>query len=218
MDTPHPKEATKATASKHAESSASDGGNDGKGYESSSSSKSEDINFRGFSEEEIKTLDAMLAKRVGKAIKKSMPYYIKKTTQNLRGLMQEEFKEFKKECGFTKEPKGDKATYRDFTACDVPKFTGFLIRLLAIDGLPRLKVLFVQVVVKKERKSSTLLILFAIVLRLGGKERFMKRVKFWLRHVHGRSSRSCLVRNMLQLKKLIKFGKSFNLLCKPMRR
>ena len=126
MDTPHPKEATKATASKHAESSASDGGNDGKGYESSSSSKSEDINFRGFSEEEIKTLDAMLAKRVGKAIKQSMPYYIKKTTQNLRGLMQEEFKEFKKECGFTKEPKGDKATYRDFTACDVPKFTGVL--------------------------------------------------------------------------------------------
>ncbi|PWA76069.1 zinc finger, CCHC-type, Retrotransposon gag domain protein [Artemisia annua] len=46
----------------------------------------------------------------------------------------------------------------------------------------------------EERKSSTLLIFFAIVLRLGGKERFVRRLKFGPRHVHGRSSRSCLVR------------------------
>ena len=35
MDTPHPKEATKATASKHAESSASDAGGKEKGHENS---------------------------------------------------------------------------------------------------------------------------------------------------------------------------------------
>ena len=120
------KEVAKATASKHAETSASDAGNDDKSNEGSSSSSTGGLNFRGFSEEEMKALDSMLAKRVGKAIEQAMPYYVKQTTQNLRELMKEEFKEFKKECGPMKEPKSDKATYRDFTACDVPRFTGVL--------------------------------------------------------------------------------------------
>ena len=64
MDTPHPKEATKATASKHAESSASDAGGNEKGHEnSSSSSSSEGLNFRGFTKEEMRTLNTMMAKK-----------------------------------------------------------------------------------------------------------------------------------------------------------
>ncbi|PWA46187.1 zinc finger, CCHC-type, Retrotransposon gag domain protein [Artemisia annua] len=40
--------------------------------------------------------------------------------------MCKEFDELKKEGGVEKSTKNDKATYRDFTACDVPKFTGKL--------------------------------------------------------------------------------------------
>ncbi|GJW33650.1 hypothetical protein Tco_0053682 [Tanacetum coccineum] len=57
-----------------------------------SSSSSEDLNFRGFTEEETKVLSSMINKQVGKAIKNVMSNEI--------------------------------ATYRDFTACDVPKFDG----------------------------------------------------------------------------------------------
>ncbi|PWA68215.1 zinc finger, CCHC-type, Retrotransposon gag domain protein [Artemisia annua] len=150
MDTPHPKEAVKATTSKHAESSASDAGDNDKGYESSSSSSSsEGLNFRGFTKEEMKTLNTMMAKRVGKAIKKSMPYYINKTTENLQKIFQDEIGKLKKSGelmndvnarpgvgkekstyrDFTQKGLGvgkEKSTYRDFTACAPPIFTGSL--------------------------------------------------------------------------------------------
>ncbi|PWA47631.1 zinc finger, CCHC-type, Retrotransposon gag domain protein [Artemisia annua] len=133
MDTPHPKEATKATASKHVESSARDASDNEKGYEgSSSSSISEGLNFRGFTKEEMKTLNTMMAKRVGKAIKKSMPYYINKTTENLQKIFQEEIGKLKKSGELMNDANArpgvekEKSTYRDFTACAPPIFTGSL--------------------------------------------------------------------------------------------
>ncbi|PWA64230.1 zinc finger, CCHC-type, Retrotransposon gag domain protein [Artemisia annua] len=133
MDTPHPKEATKATASKHVESSASDAGDNEKGYEGSfSSSSSEGLNFRGFTKEEMKTLNTMMAKRLGKAIKKSMSYYINKTTENLKKIFQEEIGKLKKSGELMNAANArpgvgkEKSTYRDFTACAPPIFTGSL--------------------------------------------------------------------------------------------
>ncbi|GJV49646.1 zinc finger, CCHC-type, retrotransposon gag domain protein [Tanacetum coccineum] len=49
-----------------------------------SSSGSEGLNYRGFTEEEMKSLRSMINKQVGKAIKNVMPYYISQTTDNLK--------------------------------------------------------------------------------------------------------------------------------------
>ncbi|PWA60620.1 zinc finger, CCHC-type, Retrotransposon gag domain protein [Artemisia annua] len=125
-------EATKATSSKHAESSASDADDKDKGYESSSSSSSKGLNFRGFTKEEMNTLNAMMAKRVDKAIEKSMPYYINKTTENLQKIIQEEIGKLKKSGELMNDSNArpgvgkEKSTYRDFTACAPPIFTGSL--------------------------------------------------------------------------------------------
>ena len=95
-DIPH-KEIEKASASKRAESSASNSDNDDKGDDSSSSSSSfGGPNLKGFSEEQTKALDMMMRKRVGKAIKRSMHYYVKKTILNIQELMHKEFDELKR--------------------------------------------------------------------------------------------------------------------------
>ncbi|GJX00986.1 zinc finger, CCHC-type, retrotransposon gag domain protein [Tanacetum coccineum] len=67
----------------------------------------------------------MISRQVGKAIKNVMPYYISQTTDNLKEVIQKELEEFKKE-GIMKDFRNEMATYRDFTACDVPKFDGTL--------------------------------------------------------------------------------------------
>ncbi|PWA43469.1 Eukaryotic porin/Tom40 [Artemisia annua] len=113
MDDIHHEQVEKATTSKNVEMLASD--ND-------SSSNSGGLNLDGFSEEQSKALDIMLRNRVGKAIKLSMPYYVKETTLNIQKLVPGEFLELKKAGGFVKDTKSDKSTYRCFTACDVPKF------------------------------------------------------------------------------------------------
>ncbi|GKC92436.1 hypothetical protein Tco_1157878 [Tanacetum coccineum] len=117
------KEVLKALTSKGAESPTSDAdcGNSDNG----SSSSSEDLNFRGFTDEETKVLSSMISRHVGKAIKNVMPYYISQTTDNLKEVIQKELEEFKKE-GIMKDFRNEMATYRDFMACDVPKFDGTL--------------------------------------------------------------------------------------------
>ncbi|GJZ33966.1 hypothetical protein Tco_0579402 [Tanacetum coccineum] len=61
----------------------------------------------------------------GKAIKNVMPYYISQTTDNLKEVIKRELEEFRKG-GIMNDYRNDMTTYRDFTACDVPKFDGVL--------------------------------------------------------------------------------------------
>ncbi|GKB90511.1 putative nucleotidyltransferase, ribonuclease H [Tanacetum coccineum] len=117
------KEVQKASTSKGAESLMNDATHDES--ENESSSGSEDPNSKGFTEEETKALRSMINKQVGKAIKNVMPYYISQTTDNLKEVIKRELEEFRKG-GIMNDYRNDMATYRDFTACDVPKFDGAL--------------------------------------------------------------------------------------------
>ncbi|GJY81296.1 zinc finger, CCHC-type, retrotransposon gag domain protein [Tanacetum coccineum] len=117
------KEVQKASTSKGAESPIDDAIRDES--ENESSSDSENLNYRGFTEEGTKALRAMINKQVGKAIKNVMPYYISRTTGNLKEVIKKELEEFRKG-GIMNDYKNDMTTYRDFTACDVPKFDGAL--------------------------------------------------------------------------------------------
>ncbi|GJY21672.1 putative nucleotidyltransferase, ribonuclease H [Tanacetum coccineum] len=121
VNTYHEK-ALKASSSKRAESPTNDADNDGN--ENGSSSDSEGLNYGGFTEE-MNALRSMINKQVGKAIKNVMPYYISQTTDNLKKVIKRELEEFKKS-GIINDYRNDMATYRDFTACDVPKFDGAL--------------------------------------------------------------------------------------------
>ncbi|GKC84519.1 zinc finger, CCHC-type, retrotransposon gag domain protein [Tanacetum coccineum] len=89
------------------------------------SSSSEDLNFGGFTKEDSKALRSMINKQVGKEIKNVMSYYISQTTNNLKEIIQKELGEFKKG-GTMNDYRNEMATYRNFTACDVPKFDGAL--------------------------------------------------------------------------------------------
>nr|GEY13723.1 zinc finger, CCHC-type, retrotransposon Gag domain protein [Tanacetum cinerariifolium] len=113
------KEVLKALTSKEAEHTASDAKHDIN--DDVSSSSSEDPNFGGLTEEHSKALRSMINGQVGKAIKNVMPYYISQTTENLKEIVQKELGEFKKE-RTTNDYRNGMVSYRDFTACDVPKF------------------------------------------------------------------------------------------------
>nr|GEX27886.1 zinc finger, CCHC-type, retrotransposon Gag domain protein [Tanacetum cinerariifolium] len=54
-----------------------------------------------------------------------MPYYISQTTSNLKEVIKTELEEFRKD-GIMNDYGNDMTTYRDFMACDVPKFDGAL--------------------------------------------------------------------------------------------
>ncbi|GJT21520.1 zinc finger, CCHC-type, retrotransposon gag domain protein [Tanacetum coccineum] len=133
----HHKEVQKASTSKGAESPINDTTRNEN--ENDSSFSSEDLNFRRFTEEETKVLSSMINKQVGKAIKNVMSYYISQTTKNLKEVIQRELEGFRKE-GIMNDYRNEMATYRDFTACDVPKFDGALdpiastIWLAAVEG------------------------------------------------------------------------------------
>ncbi|GJR24606.1 hypothetical protein Tco_0973133 [Tanacetum coccineum] len=90
----HYMEAQKASTSKGAESLIYDATCNE--TENESSSNSEGLNFREFTEEETKVLISMINKQVGKAIKNVMSYYISQTTDNLKELIQRELEEFRK--------------------------------------------------------------------------------------------------------------------------
>ncbi|GJY83712.1 zinc finger, CCHC-type, retrotransposon gag domain protein [Tanacetum coccineum] len=117
----HHKEFQKASISKGAESLIYDATRDES--ENESSSGSEGLNYGGFTEEETKALRSMINKQVGKAIKNVMPYYISQTTDNLKEVIKKELEEFRKG-GIVNDYRNAMTTYRDFTACDVPKFDG----------------------------------------------------------------------------------------------
>nr|GEY95421.1 hypothetical protein [Tanacetum cinerariifolium] len=90
-----------------------------------SSSSSKDLNFKGFTDEETKVLSLMIRKQVGKTIKNVMPYFISQTTDKLKEIVRMKLEEFKKG-GITNDFTNEMTTYRDFKACDVPKFDGVL--------------------------------------------------------------------------------------------
>ncbi|GJY11599.1 zinc finger, CCHC-type, retrotransposon gag domain protein [Tanacetum coccineum] len=119
----HHLEVQKASTSKGVESPIDDATlNDN---ENGSSFSFECPNFRGFTDEETKVLNSMIKKQVGKAIKNVMPFYISKKTDNLKEIFQKELAEFKRG-GILNDYRTEMATYRDFTACDMPKFDGTL--------------------------------------------------------------------------------------------
>nr|GEW76268.1 hypothetical protein [Tanacetum cinerariifolium] len=113
------KEVLKSSTSKRAESPASDA--DHGDSDNGSSSSFEDLNFRGFTEEDTKALSSMISKKVGKAVRNVMPYYINQTTNNFKEVIQKELEEFTME-GIMKDFRIEMVTCCDFTACDVSKF------------------------------------------------------------------------------------------------
>ncbi|GKA25894.1 putative reverse transcriptase domain-containing protein [Tanacetum coccineum] len=117
------KEVQKASTSKGVESPIGDTIRDES--ENESSSDSEGLNYGGFTEEETKTLKSLINRQVGKIIKNVMPYYISRTTKNLKEVIRKELEELKKG-GMMNESRNEMATYRDFTACVVPNFNGML--------------------------------------------------------------------------------------------
>nr|GEU64583.1 zinc finger, CCHC-type, retrotransposon Gag domain protein [Tanacetum cinerariifolium] len=54
-----------------------------------------------------------------------MPYFISQTTENLKEVVRKELEEYRKG-GKVNDFRNEMATYRDFTACEVPKFEGAL--------------------------------------------------------------------------------------------
>nr|GEX02878.1 hypothetical protein [Tanacetum cinerariifolium] len=128
----HHKEVLNASTSKGSEPSASDAEHDDN--DNSSSSGFEGLYYGGFTEEETKALRSMINKQGGKAIKNVMPYYINQTTDNLKEVIKRELEEFRKG-GIMNDYKNEMTTYRDFTACDVPKFNEALDLIASIRWL-----------------------------------------------------------------------------------
>nr|GEX42693.1 zinc finger, CCHC-type, retrotransposon Gag domain protein [Tanacetum cinerariifolium] len=122
VDEHHPK-VQKASTSKGVESPIDDVTHNDN--ENKSSSSSEGLNFRGFMNKETKVLNSMIRKQVGKEINNVMPFYISQTTDNLKEIIQKELAEFKRG-GILNDYMNEMETYRDFTACDLPKFDGML--------------------------------------------------------------------------------------------
>ncbi|GJW94810.1 hypothetical protein Tco_0174482 [Tanacetum coccineum] len=130
------KDVQKASTSKGAESPMNDATRDES--ENESSSGSEDPKSGEFTEEETKALRSMINKQVGKAIKNVMSYYISQTTDNLKEVIKRELEEFRKG-GIMNDYRNDMATYRDFTACNVPKFDGALDPIFSTRWLAAVK-------------------------------------------------------------------------------
>nr|GEV35210.1 putative reverse transcriptase domain-containing protein [Tanacetum cinerariifolium] len=97
MATIRNKEVLKETISKHVRTTTSDADKVSSDNDRSSSSSSEDLNFRGFSREEKEALDAIIAKRIVKEMRKAIPFYINETSNKMKEQIRKEFKELKKE-------------------------------------------------------------------------------------------------------------------------
>nr|GEX80802.1 hypothetical protein [Tanacetum cinerariifolium] len=202
------KEIQKASTSKGAKSPIND---------DESSSGSEGLNYRGFAKEKTKALRSMTNKQVGKVIKNVMPFYISQTTDNLKEVIRKELEELKKG-GTMNDSRNVMETYRDFTACDVPKFMGRLTRLLVLNGCPRLMVLSALVVVKRRTKLTLPQTSFVIVLKCGGKEKICEKGEEWIGTCTWKEFKEMFTTEYAPVKKLIKFEKSSKLLPKQMRR
>ncbi|GKF69338.1 hypothetical protein Tco_0202395 [Tanacetum coccineum] len=145
------KEVQKASTSKGTESLMNNATHDES--ENESSSGSEDLNFGGFTEEEMKALRSMINKQVGKAIKNVMSYYISQTTDNLKAVIKKELEEHKKG-GIMNDYKNDMTTYRNLTACDVPKFDGALDPIASTRWLAAVEGVFRTSNCKKKNKDQ----------------------------------------------------------------
>ncbi|GJZ87447.1 hypothetical protein Tco_0659057, partial [Tanacetum coccineum] len=116
-------------------------------------SSSEYLNFRGFMDEETKVLSSMISRQVGKAIKNVMPYFINRTPDKLKEVIQKELEGFKREA-IMKSFRNEMATYRDFTACDVPKFDGTLNQIASTRWLSVAEGAFHTSCCKEENKVN----------------------------------------------------------------
>nr|GEV08125.1 hypothetical protein [Tanacetum cinerariifolium] len=144
--------------------------------DSGSSSSFEDLKFRGFTDEETIVLSLMISRQVGKAIKNVMPYYISPTTDNLKGVIQKELEEFKKE-GIMKDFRNEMATYSDFTTCDVPKFDETLDPIARTRWLSTVEGDFRTSSCKEKNKVIFASNFSMLVPKCGGMESFVKRVR-----------------------------------------
>nr|GFC30215.1 zinc finger, CCHC-type, retrotransposon Gag domain protein [Tanacetum cinerariifolium] len=118
-----------------------------------SSSSSEDLNLRGFMDEETKILGSMIRKQVGRTIKNVMPFYISQTTNNLREIIQKELEEFKRS-GIMSNFRNEMSTYRDFTTCDMPKFDGVLDPIASTRWLTAIEGAFHTINCKEKNKVN----------------------------------------------------------------
>ncbi|GKF44860.1 hypothetical protein Tco_0131412 [Tanacetum coccineum] len=122
------KEVLKTSTSKGAELSTSDAEHDDR--DNGSSPSFEDLNFRGFMDEEKKVLSSMIRK----------------------AIIQKEPEEFKRS-GIMSVFRNEMATYPDFTACDVPKFDGVLDPMASTRWLAAIEGDSVQVIISKRIKN-----------------------------------------------------------------
>ncbi|GJU39733.1 zinc finger, CCHC-type, retrotransposon gag domain protein [Tanacetum coccineum] len=123
------KEVLKGSTSKEVGPSASDADHGNSG----SSFSYKGLNFRGFTDEETKVLSSMKSRQVGKAIKNAMPYYLSQPT-----ILK----------------KNEMTTYRNFTACDVPKFDGKLNPIASTRWLSAVKGAFRTSCCKEKHKVN----------------------------------------------------------------
>ncbi|GJX82468.1 putative nucleotidyltransferase, ribonuclease H [Tanacetum coccineum] len=98
MATIRNKEVLKVTTFKHAGTTANVA-NRVNSDDDSSSSSFEDLNFRQFSKDEKDALNVIIARRVGKALKRAIPFFISKTLDIMKEQIRKEVVELKKEGG-----------------------------------------------------------------------------------------------------------------------
>nr|GEW24642.1 putative reverse transcriptase domain-containing protein [Tanacetum cinerariifolium] len=170
----HHEEVLKALSSKLVESPTNDADKDEN--KNRSSSNSEDLNFRGFMEEETKVLESKIKKQVGKAIKNVMPFYISRTTDNLKEVVRKELEEFRKGEMMSDLEMGWQPTMisRNIMCQSLMER---LIQLLVLNDYLLSRVLSTLVVVRRKTKLTSPQISFVIVLKYSGKEKFMKMLK-----------------------------------------
>nr|GEW27320.1 zinc finger, CCHC-type, retrotransposon Gag domain protein [Tanacetum cinerariifolium] len=119
----------------------------------------------------------MIRKQVEKEIKNVMPFYISQTTDNLKEIIQKELAEFKRG-GILNDYINEIETYRDFMACDLPKFDGMLDPIPSTMWLSAVEGAFRTSSCKRRIRLTLPLTFFKIVLKCGGMERHARRKKF----------------------------------------
>ncbi|GKF19022.1 hypothetical protein Tco_0067660 [Tanacetum coccineum] len=146
MENVRHKEVLKSSTYKEVGPSASDADHG----DSRSSSSSEDLNFRGFMDEETKVLSSMISRQ--------------------------ELEEFRKG-GIMKDFRNEMFTYHDFKACDVPKFDGILNSVASARWLSAIEGAFRTSCCKGIIKSILPQTFFVIMLRYGGMKRVVRMVR-----------------------------------------
>nr|GEY10422.1 putative reverse transcriptase domain-containing protein [Tanacetum cinerariifolium] len=174
------KEVQKASTSKGAETQIGDAIRDKS--ENESSSDFEGLNYGGFTEEETKALRSMINRQVGKAIKNVMPFYISQITDNLKEVIRKELEEFKKG-GMMNDSRNEMVTYRDFTACDVPKFDGTLDPIACTKWLSTVEGAFRTSCCKEKNKVNFASNFLRDSAKMWWKEKFCKKGKEWIAQV-----------------------------------